>query len=526
MGIVVSGIRLPIESSEREAVAAAVKRIGAHHVADAKVCKKAVDARRREIAFVYSVHLVCTVDEAALAASFCDASIQYKPQETFNPAHCDSPPAYPPVICGFGPAGLFCALVLARCGFNPIVLERGADVEKRQKQVEQFWETGKLCPNSNVQFGEGGAGTFSDGKLTTRIGDPLCAFVLQTFFEHGAPQEICYLAKPHIGTDRLRGIIQSIREEIKQLGGQIFFEHKVEDITLSAKGVCGVKISGGERVETDTIVLAIGHSARDTYEMLAQKEVLMEAKPFSMGVRIEHLQRDIDRATYGEYAGHKNLSPAEYQLSYRQNGEACYTFCMCPGGKVIAAASEEGGVVTNGMSLYARDGENANSAVVVSVNPQNLFGSDPLAGVWLQRELEKKAYIAGGGYTAPVQTVGAFLKGESNRLTKVAPSYTGGYTLCDVGGLFPGAIRNMLQTGLRSFGKKINGFDEGSAVLTGVESRTSAPVRILRGQDYKAVGINGLYPCGEGAGYAGGIMSAAVDGIHVALAIMEEAKGK
>jgi uncharacterized FAD-dependent dehydrogenase len=522
MSIIVRNVRLPVDAPEDEAIASAVRMVGAAHVLGAKIHKKAVDARHKEVCFVYSVQLDCDIDEEAFASSFGTSDVIYCPPVNFEPKTGSKPLPSPPVICGFGPAGLFAGLLLARYGFCPVIFERGADMALRSKQVERFWNGGSLDPATNVQFGEGGAGTFSDGKLTTRIGDPLCRFVLETFVQFGAPEDILYLSKPHIGTDRLKGIIIRMRQEIENLGGHVYFQDQIGDIYIKNGKVTGIESFRQGRVETEALVLAVGHSARDTYEMLMRRGVAMTQKPFSIGLRIEHRQEDIDRAFYGKYAGHKNLPPADYQLSYKTKERACYTFCMCPGGTVVAAASEEGGVVTNGMSNYLRDGENANSAVAVTVGSADFEDSNPLSVIAFQRKWERLAYtLAGGGYSAPIQTVGNFLALSANQKGRVEPTFTGGRTFCDLHGCLPGGVCDMLGVGLHAFGKKVEGFDAKDAILTGVETRTSSPIRILRGGDFVAASTRGLYPCGEGAGYAGGIMSAAVDGLKVAAAIIE-----
>jgi hypothetical protein len=435
-----------------------------------------------------------------------------------------------PVVVGFGPGGMLCALVLARAGLNPIVIEQGKKVEERQQDIETFFKTGVLDTSSNVQFGEGGAGTFSDGKLTTGIKDFRCRFVLEEFVKYGAPKEILYIAKPHIGTDKLVGVVKNIREEIISLGGEIRFKSTLTDIYTQNNNIRGVKIKtteGEYDIETDDVILAIGHSARNTFEMLVNKNIAMEQKPFAMGVRIEHLQSKINKAQYGEFA--KHLPAADYKLAvHLPNGRSAYTFCMCPGGVVVAAASEEERLVTNGMSYFARDGKNANSALLIGINTSDFGSSDMLAGVKLQRELEHKAYIAGGGnYKAPVQLAGDILNQRaSTNLGNVEPTYKPLVTPTDLREVFPDYIYDSLRLGIAEMDKKIEGFADPSAVLTAIESRSSSPVRILRGSDLNSISVKGLYPCGEGCGYAGGIMSAAVDGVKCAEAVILKCESK
>ena len=420
-----------------------------------------------------------------------------------------------PVIVGSGPAGLFAAHILAVCGARPIVIERGLDVDSRKKAVEQFFGGGKLDSECNIQFGEGGAGTFSDGKLNTGTKDLRQRKVLEEFVKHGAPEEISYVGKPHIGTDLLSGVIKNMRNEIIALGGEVRFSCKLEDIYINDGKIVGIKTSKGD-IDTDTVILATGHSARDTVKMLLSHNILMERKSFSVGVRIEHPQKLINEALYHSFA--KELPAADYKAAVHLNdGRGVYTFCMCPGGTVVAAASEENTVVTNGMSNFARDGENANSALLVSILPSDFEGDDVLSGMEFQRKLEKSAfYMGGANYYAPVQTSADFLRGEKSvSLGNVSPTYPIGVTPSNLSGLFPQFVTHSLREGITMLDRKIKGFALPDAVLTAVESRSSSPVRIVRGEDLQS-NVKGLYPCGEGGGYAGGIMSAAVDGIRVA----------
>ena len=494
------------------------------------VVKVSLDARRKSqkgIRRVYTVGFdLSSPDMEQRAAAGDDPSVRFHPApRPLQPVHGTLPMRGRPVVVGFGPGGMFAALLLAREGYRPIVIERGQPLSRRVQAVERYWKTGVLVPESNVQFGEGGAGTFSDGKLTTRIGDSRCEYVLQELFRHGAPEEILRQAKPHIGTDRLRGVVSSIREEIQRRGGEVRFGTCLTGFVRDSSGLTGVKTTQGE-LETGAAILAIGHSARDTFRMLAEAEIPMEKKPFSVGVRIEQLQPVIDRGLYGELAGHPLLPKGEYQLSWRQGQEAAYTFCMCPGGFVVPAASEEGTVVTNGMSEFSRNQPNANSALVVSVTPEQV-GAGLLDGVAFQRKLERAAFCMGGGTgAAPAQDTVRFLAGKGGISEgKVKPSYALGVKGVEFDRLFDRRVCAMLREGLERFERQIPGFtgengEAPPALMTGVETRTSSPLRILRGEDFQSSGLRGLYPCGEGAGYAGGIMSAAVDGLRAAEAVI------
>ena len=429
-----------------------------------------------------------------------------------------------PVIIGAGPAGLFCALFLVNSGYKPIIIEQGKRVEERKIDVDTFIKTGKINTTSNIQFGEGGAGTFSDGKLTTGLHNPLCKLVLEEFVKFGAPEQIKYINKPHIGTDNLINIIANMRNYIIKKGGEFLFEEKLIDIDFENKKITQV-VTQNRKLQTDTIVLAIGHSARDTFEMLYKKGIKMEKKNFSVGVRIEHKQTMINKSQYGTNSK-LNLPPAEYKLAYhnKQTGRSCYTFCMCPGGYVMASSSEERTIVTNGMSTFARNGENANSAVLVNVTPNDFEGHSPLEGVYFQKELENKAFILGGNnYFAPIQKVGDFLKNKkSESIGEVKPTYKPGVTLSNLNEILPQYISQTLKEGIQYFDTKIKGFSNEDAILTGLETRSSSPVQITRDEEnLMSVSVKGLYPCGEGTGYAGGIMSAATDGIKCAIKIIE-----
>lgn len=464
------------------------------------IIRKSLDARRgKTFSFVYS--------------------FLTEKEEFPNPMPDKSKFGKRPVVIGFGPAGMFASLLLARAGAKPITIERGGKVEDRTESVKQFWNYGKLDTESNVQFGEGGAGTFSDGKLTTLIKekDGLGRFVLKEFVKAGAPEEIMYEAKPHIGTDVLKKVVKNIREEILSLSGEILFNTKAEDILIENGKVTAVITNTGKNIETDHVFLGIGHSARDTFKMLREKGIAMERKPFSVGVRIEHLQSEIDKAQYREYAGSPYLSAADYKLSSTGEGKrGVYTFCMCPGGQVVAAASEEGRLVTNGMSNYARDGVNANSAVLVGITPDDFGSHDILSGCEFQRRIEEAAFRAGGeNYRAPVQLLGDFLSEKnSSDFGRVQPSYMPGTNFAKMDDILPTFVTDAMKNAFSDFSKKLPGFDAYDAVLTGVESRSSSPVRILRDKETgESISVKGLYPMGEGAGYAGGIMSAAIDGI-------------
>lgn len=428
-----------------------------------------------------------------------------------------------PVVVGFGPAGMMAGLYLAETGLNPLILERGRSADRRKSDVEKFFKTGILDTVSNVQFGEGGAGTFSDGKLNTGVNDIRTGYILKRFVDFGAPKEILYEAKPHIGTDKLIAMVKNIRKRIESLGGEIFFETKLTGIDAS-KGMVRGALCGEKYFETDSIILAVGHSARDTFELLYNMGLAMERKPFAVGVRIEHPREFINKSRYGRFS--EFLPAADYKFAvHTDEGRGVYSFCMCPGGYVVAAASEEGGVVTNGMSNFARNGENSNAAILVGIEPRDFEGQDVFAGVRLQKKLEKKAFnLGGGGYVAPVQNAADFMAGKTSVSFKgTEPSYRPGVTPTDLSELFPDFMCRALRQGLSGFEKYINGFAYGDGIMTAVESRSSSPVRLLRDREsLECIGLEGLYPCGEGAGYAGGIMSAAVDGLKCA----EKAAGR
>lgn len=525
MAVIISQIRTDINTSGGEIAAAALRRVDltASDVFKAEVHKTSVDARdNNRIMLVSSVwaELKDCHAERRLCEKypFCsEVKAQSLMPERIAPVKREKI-----IIAGFGPAGMFAALTLAEYGFKPLVLERGGDVDERIAAVDRFRNGGVLDTDTNVQFGAGGAGTFSDGKLTTRINDPLCRYVLEKLAELGAPEEILVKAKPHIGTDKLRIVVKEIRKKIILLGGEVRFHSAVTDISCNNGKLRSVTVNGCEEIPCGSLILAIGHSARDTFEMLYRKKIFLEPKPFSVGARIEHRQEDVNRSLYGRYWNNPNLPKGEYQLSYRQGGRAVYTFCMCPGGVVVPSSSEENTVVTNGMSEFARDGENANSAIAVSVSAAD-FGGDPLSGVDFARMIERKAFTAAGeNYKAPASTVGSFLNGGGSlKGAAVSPTYGIGVSEVNFEEIFPDFVTEMMRTGIRNFSRKMKCFSSGNAVLTAPETRTSSPVRITRGENMQSVSVAELYPCGEGAGYAGGIMSAAVDGIKCALKIIE-----
>ena len=493
-----------------------------------RLYKKSIDARNKE-----DIRFECAVlaegdlpskvlNDKALARLQARVLFEEEPRFVLG----KEPMSATPVVVGMGPAGLFAALSLAQNGYHPILIDRGGSIAERTADVARFRNDGILNTESNVQFGAGGAGTFSDGKLITRINDPLCNYVLDSLVKFGAPSDIRVKAKPHIGTDVLRVVVDNLLKEIERLGGRVIYHCRMDGIAENADKTLTVKTTQGE-FSAGALLLAPGHSARDTYRYLIKQNYAIEAKPMSVGVRVEHLQSEIDRALFGNFAGHPNLGPAEYALSDTKGERGVYTFCMCPGGEVVAAASEEGGLVVNGMSYHARDNPNANAAVAVSVKCEDYEkaeGSTPLGAIEFQRRIERAAFVAGGkDYYAPVMTMQDFLDGTKvHSLGRVIPSYRGGKVKeADFSQVFPTFVTDSLRYGFRSFGRKIKGFDAPDTMLTAAETRTSAPVRILRNKEtMTAVGHSLIYPCGEGAGYAGGITSAAVDGLRAAMALM------
>lgn len=522
--LILNNIFLPLDFGERELYCEAAKqlKIDKKQLRMVSLYRRSVDARKKDnIRFCCSLLVSLYKDEERALKRCKNASVFG--EEKYSPPVCHVPKKRPLVV-GFGPAGMFAALTLARAGARPIVIERGEPVEKRTETVNAFMSGKALNPDSNVQFGEGGAGTFSDGKLNTGIKNIRCRAVLEDFAKFGADGKILVDAKPHIGTDKLINIVKNIRKEIFRLGGEVIFSCRLERLITKNGAVCGAEVSLlGERktIECDSVVLALGHSARDTIERLVSDGIKAERKPFSVGARIEHLRADIDTALYGDFAGCDALGAADYKLAvHLENGRGVYTFCMCPGGEVINASSEEDATAVNGMSLSARNGINSNSALLTDVKPEDLVGDDVLAGMYLQREIEKAAYAIGGG-KVPIQTVGSLFGGE-NRLGRIMPSVKPDYVLSNLDKVFPPFVKESLMQGIRAFGRKISGFDCDDAVLTFPETRSSSPVRFLRNEQGESESLCGLYPCGEGAGYAGGIMSAAVDGIKTAEHIIEK----
>ena len=523
MPIIINNIKAPLGTAKEEIIskALATAHIRRSDIVSADIHKTSIDARdNKNILLVSSVYVTLGSEKAEKDKAAKCKNASFAVSGRLDPEIGTVHKNGRMLIAGYGPAGMFAGLTLARYGYKPLILERGAAMEKRIAKVKEYSLGGRLDSSTNIQFGEGGAGTFSDGKLTCRTKDELCAYVTRELVEFGAPEEILHKAKPHIGTDKLREVVKNIRLETERLGGEVRFETALTDLTETADGLKAT-LSDGSEIECSAVILAIGHSARDTFEMLASKNVFLEPKPFSVGVRIEHKQTDVDRSLYGKHAGDPLLPKGEYQLSYRNSeGRGVYTFCMCPGGYVVPAASEQETVVTNGMSEFARDGENANAAVAVSVTPED-YGKGVLDGVKFQREIEHRAYTLTGG-KAPACSVKGLFEGKAVLSDRITPTYSRGVEAADLHQLFPEFVTDMLKTGLQNFGRKMACFGDGDALLTAPETRTSSPVRITRGENRQSISLPCLYPCGEGAGYAGGIMSAAVDGIKTALAVMKE----
>lgn len=531
----VTELKLPLDHPDEALRPAIVERLGItdSQLIDFTLFKRSYDARKKssELQFIYTID--CNVsDEAALLNKLSnERHISVSPNIQYQPVgRPEQPLEQRPIVVGFGPCGIFAALILAQAGLRPIVLERGTEVRQRTKDTWGLWRKNVLNPESNVQFGEGGAGTFSDGKLYSQIKDPkfLGRKVLEEFVKAGAPDEIMYVSKPHIGTFRLTGVVATMREEIKALGGEVRFQQRVKDVLIEDGQMQGVVLENGEQLLSQHVILALGHSARDTFRMLHGREVFMEAKPFSVGFRIEHPQSIIDSARLGKYAGHPKLGAADYKLVHHaKNGRSVYSFCMCPGGTVVAATSEPNRVVTNGMSQYSRNERNANSGIVVGITPEQDYPGGPLAGVELQEQLESHAYLLGGStYEAPGQLVGDFIAGTpSTSWGSVEPSYKPGVKLVDLASALPAFAIEAIREALPAFEKQIRGFSMHDAVLTGIETRTSSPLRITRNAEMQSLNVKGLFPAGEGAGYAGGILSAGVDGIRVAEAVARDMLG-
>ena len=522
-------LKMPLGATNEEIKNAAAKvlKISPGDIKEFSLARRSIDSRKKDnIIHVYSVDIETDLDENSIAEKFPQNKVFVTQRYHYEQPEAKRNFKLRPVIVGFGPAGMFAALTLAKAGLNPIIIERGAAVDERTKDVENIWIGRKLNTESNVQFGEGGAGTFSDGKLTTGIKDPRCREVFLRFAEFGAPAEILYSATPHIGTDKLKTVVKNLRNKVIELGGEVKFNTKLVDIIVANGFVQGVTFENPDGttndIETDALILAIGHSARDTFELIHKKGLEITQKPFSVGTRIEHPQEYINKAQYGSMWNSPLLPAADYKLAaHPPHGRGLYTFCMCPGGTVVAASSEEGGMVVNGMSEYARDKENANCALLVGIEPP--FDSDhPLAGMYLQREIEQKAFnIGGGDYTAPAQLLGDFMKGvASTKKGTVNPSCPTGVTMTDIRQVLPKKVTDTIAIAIPEFDKKLNGFNLYDAVLTAPESRSSSPIRIMRDEFFQATRLRGLYPSGEGAGYAGGIVSAAVDGIRCAEAVL------
>jgi len=497
-----------------------------------EIGRSSLDARKKlAIRRVYTLHIKVADEKQILAKQEKNQKISLAPETKYNsPILIRKIKQHRPLIVGTGPAGLFAGLVLAEAGYSPLLIDRGKQVGERTRDANKFWKNRDLNSESNVQFGEGGAGTFSDGKLQTRVKDKLNRDkkVLQEFVLAGAPEEILYKNKPHLGTAKLTRVVENLRNKIVELGGEYQFQSRMDDLILEGNQIRGIMLQSGEEIRSDQVIMAIGHSARDTFEMLSRRGVQLAAKPFSVGFRIEHPQIVIDRNQYGKHAGHPLLGAADYQLAHHSSlGRTVYSFCMCPGGFVIGAASEPGTVVTNGMSQYARNERNANSAIVAEVTPAD-FKDNPLGGIEFQRYWEEKAFILGGkNFNAPCQLVGDFLNGKrSSALGSVQPSYLPGIKMADLRESLPEFVISAIQEALPQFEKRIRGFTQSDAVLTGIETRTSSPVRIVRGKDYQSISFQGLYPAGEGSGYAGGILSSAMDGIKAAEAIIKQINGE
>ena len=503
--------------------AAQLLKISASKVRKLKIVRRSVDARKKpDIRIVYTIDVTVEGNEKKILRDCRNKRASLAPVSYYKVPKPKGLPKHRPVVVGFGPAGMFAALVLAINGLCPIVLERGEDARSRHAKVEHFWKTGELDTKSNIQFGEGGAGTFSDGKLNTGVNNPRIGWVLEQFVKAGAREDILFDTKPHVGTDVLLNVVQNIRQRIISLGGEVRFNAQVTDLYQEDGHITGLQINGEEELACDHVIFAIGHSARDTFRKLHEMGIPMEPKPFAMGVRIEHLQENIDKAQYGRHD--PVLPPADYKLVKHLDEETVYTFCMCPGGYVVAAASEEGRCVTNGMSYADRDGYNANAALLVTLNPKDFLDEGALSGMEWQEKIEETAFLAGGSnYHAPAQLVGDFLKGiPSTGPGAVEPTYRPGVTWCDLHAVLPEKITRALAEALPQLEGNLAGFANAEAVLTAPETRSSSPVKIPRDESKQSIGLKGLYPAGEGAGYAGGIMSAAIDGIHCAEALMEQ----
>jgi len=531
----ITEFKLPLDHADDELRPALLQRlaIGSDELLDFTLFKRSYDARKKstELQLIYTIDFQVRDEPALLKRLSHDKHIGPAPDVSYKMVgQAPADLSERPLVVGFGPCGIFAGLLLAQMGFKPIILERGTEVRQRTKDTWGLWRKNVLNPESNVQFGEGGAGTFSDGKLYSQIKDPkfIGRKVLHEFVKAGAPDEILYVSKPHIGTFRLTGVVENMRHQIVALGGEVRFQQRVTDVLIEDGQMQGVVLDSGERIDSRHVILALGHSARDTFRMLHGRGVYMEAKPFSVGFRIEHPQGLIDRARLGKYAGHPKLGAADYKLVHHaSNGRSVYSFCMCPGGTVVAATSEPNRVVTNGMSQYSRNERNANSGIVVGITPEEDYPGSPLAGIELQERLESHAYLMGGEtYEAPAQLVGDFIAGKaSTALGQVEPSYKPGVKLTDLADALPAFAIEAIREALPAFEKQIKGFSQHDAILTGIETRTSSPLRITRGEDLQSLNVKGLFPAGEGAGYAGGILSAGVDGIRIAEALARSMLG-
>ena len=526
----INEIKLSLDENEQllRQKAAKILKINQKYIERLTIFKKSIDARKKDnVHFTYSVDVTLTLDEAQIVSKCKSNKVAIVKAYHYEIPENNRVSQFKPIVVGFGPAGMLAGLILAEAGLRPIILERGKGIDERQRDVNEFWTKAKLDEESNVQFGEGGAGTFSDGKLTTGIKSPFIRKVLEELYEAGAPEEILYSSKPHIGTDRLAVVVKNIRKKIERLGGEVRLESRLERLIVANGFVHGVTYSHRGEItdlETDSVIMAIGHSARDTVEMLYHIGVEILQKPFSVGARIEHPQKLINKTQYGQFAGHPKLGAADYKLAcHGLHERGAYTFCMCPGGTVVAASSEKEGVIVNGMSLLARDGENANAALLVGIEPKDFPSEHPLAGIYYQKEIEHKAYVlAGGNYKAPAQLVGDFLTGKASKaLGDVQPTYPIGVTLTDLDECLPEKVSKTMKSAIVEMDKKLNGFNLYDAVLTAPETRSSSSVRIVR-DEFLQCNIRGVYPCGEGAGYAGGIVSAAVDGIKCAHAVLSD----
>lgn len=512
--IIVNNVKGELNEPTDNIIVKAAKKTGIK-TAKGYIYRRALDARKEKPCFVYSVGF--DIDMPANPKKDIAVPASYNLPVITGTLPLNSRP----VVIGYGPAGIFAAYLLALRGYNPIVLEKGADLDTRNKKVAQFFSGGALDVNTNVQFGEGGAGTYSDGKLTTRVNSPSCRFILEKLVQFGAPAEILWLAKPHIGTDKLGQVVKNIRNETIRLGAEFHFNSEVTDINIKNGRLISLTVNNSDVYPCSVAVLATGHSSRSIYSMLGEKNITLQPKAFSVGVRIEHLQSEVNKSLYGDYANSPYLGSADYNVSYRLGERGIYSFCMCPGGQVVAAASEEGHLVVNGMSNLARNGKNANSALCVSVTPED-YGSSVFAGVEFQRKLERQAFLAGGSsYSAPIQRVGDFMDNKASKsIGRVEPSYPRDTVLSNLNNVLPDFVCDNLKIGLNRFKGMHSFFGDNDALLTGVETRTSAPIRVLRNETLQSPEVEGLYPCGEGAGYAGGIMSAAADGLRVAEQIL------